>query len=175
MFLKHDWYNHSEPETKEDTNDTWIRCMSRAMKYSGRPRLDPEHAAELDAEIVEDNSNHSINITRNIFPTIPPATRPVNQTKPKKSAHFEVKCQLSLASTTFVEYYFVLLFLLCFATPVLITTSLNVFIHSAVQNTTYEVIISRFYLYGGLSPLGTVTTYKKQIQGCCLHIFCGVS
>ena len=44
-----------------------------------------------------------------------------------------------------MEYYFILLFLLCFATPVLITTSLNVFIHSAVQNTTYEVIISHVY------------------------------
>ena len=37
------------------------------------------------------------------------------------------------------RYYLVLLFLLCFATPVLISTSLNVFIQSAVKDTTYEV------------------------------------
>ena len=49
----------------------------------------------------------------------------------------EGECMLS--SKPFYTYYFILLFLLCFATPVLITTSLNVFIQSAVKNTTYEV------------------------------------
>ena len=40
---------------------------------------------------------------------------------------------------TFVIHYWILLFLLCFVTPVLVTTSLNTFIHSAVHNTTFEV------------------------------------
>ena len=48
----------------------------------------------------------------------------------------------TVSSRPFLEYYFILLFLLCFATPVLITTSLNVFIQSAVRNTTYEVNVS---------------------------------
>ena len=52
----------------------------------------------------------------------------------------EGECMLS--SKPFYTYYFILLFLLCFATPVLITTSLNVFIQSAVKNTTYEVRIT---------------------------------
>ena len=34
----------------------------------------------------------------------------------------------------------ILLFLLCFVTPVFITSSLNIFIQSAVSNTTYEII-----------------------------------
>ncbi len=46
--------------------------------------------------------------------------------------------QCWIRSRPFIMYYLVLLFLLCFATPVLITTSLNVFIQSAVGNTTYE-------------------------------------
>ena len=40
---------------------------------------------------------------------------------------------------SFVVHYWILMFLLCFVTPVLVTTSLNTFIHSAVHNTTYEV------------------------------------
>ena len=36
----------------------------------------------------------------------------------------------------FIKYFFILLFLLCFVTPVLITFSLNVFITFAVPNTT---------------------------------------
>jgi len=46
----------------------------------------------------------------------------------------------------FVSYYFILLFLLCFATPVLITTSLNVFITSAVKNTHHEIISHHRYI-----------------------------
>ena len=38
----------------------------------------------------------------------------------------------SVKSDKFIMYYFTLLFLLCFATPVLITTSLNVYITSVV-------------------------------------------
>jgi len=48
--------------------------------------------------------------------------------------------QCRVSSERFVSYYFILLFLLCFATPVLITTSLNVFITSAVRNTHHESI-----------------------------------
>ena len=36
----------------------------------------------------------------------------------------------------FIKYFFILLFLLCFVTPVLITFSLNVFITFAVTSTT---------------------------------------
>ena len=42
-------------------------------------------------------------------------------------------------SKEFVKLYLMLMFLIGFATPVLITTSLNVFIQAAVKNTTYEV------------------------------------
>ena len=45
-----------------------------------------------------------------------------------------------LLSQPFIQYYMVMLFLLCFVTPVFITSSLNVFIQSAVSNTTYEVV-----------------------------------
>lgn len=48
-----------------------------------------------------------------------------------------IQCKVS--SRPFIMYYLILLFLLCFATPVLIATSLNVFIQAAVVNTTYEV------------------------------------
>ena len=54
-----------------------------------------------------------------------------------KNIHKRAKCHVS--SKPFIMYYLMLLFLLCFATPVLITTSLNVFIQSAVVNTTYAV------------------------------------
>ena len=47
------------------------------------------------------------------------------------------ECRIS--SNVFMLYYWILMFLLCFATPVLVTSSLNVFIYSAVKNTTYEV------------------------------------
>ena len=46
----------------------------------------------------------------------------------------------------FVMYYFTLLFLLCFATPVLITTSLNVYISSAVRGTVYSNISNHQWL-----------------------------
>lgn len=49
----------------------------------------------------------------------------------------EKVCKVS--SNVFMLYYWILMFLLCFATPVLVTSSLNVFIYSAVKNTTYEV------------------------------------
>ena len=41
---------------------------------------------------------------------------------------------------SFIKYYFLLLFLLCFITPVLITISLNFFISFAVKNTHHESI-----------------------------------
>ena len=41
---------------------------------------------------------------------------------------------------TFIKYYFLLIFLLCFVTPVLITISLNFFISFAVKNTHHESI-----------------------------------
>ena len=41
---------------------------------------------------------------------------------------------------TFIKYYFLLLFLLCFVTPVLITISLNFFISFTVKNTHHESI-----------------------------------
>ena len=166
MYINGDLHHREVPEEEVDIDDNddniWAKCMSRAMKnnISFNIKLDQSHAAKLDAEIIEDTTtiNDSIRIRKtgqgsvttkpilNIFPTVPP----INQSsETKKSTHFQVDCQLSLSQTAFVEYYFILLFLLCFATPVLITTSLNVFIHSAVQNTTYEVIISRVYLYGG--------------------------
>ena len=43
-------------------------------------------------------------------------------------------------------YYFTLLFLLCFITPVLITTSLNVYISSAVRGTVYSNISNHQWL-----------------------------
>ena len=48
------------------------------------------------------------------------------------------RCEVK--SNNFIMYYFTLLFLLCFATPVLITTSLNVYISSAVKETPNEII-----------------------------------
>ena len=160
MYINGDLHHREVPEEEVDIDDDddniWAKCMSRAMKnnISYNVKLDQNHAAELDAEIIEDSyrlrktgqGSVTTKPILNIFPTVPP----INQSSEnKKSTHFQVDCQLSLSQTAFVEYYFILLFLLCFATPVLITTSLNVFIHSAVQNTTYEVIISRVYLYGG--------------------------
>ena len=41
---------------------------------------------------------------------------------------------------SFIKYYFILLFLLCFVTPALITVSLNVFITFAVRNTHHEAV-----------------------------------
>ena len=159
MYVNSDLYHHEVPEEEEevaieddeDDDNIWAKCMSRAMKQNtySQIKLDQNHAAKLDAEIIE-NTSSTIRIRNtgisepvlNIFPTVPPINQSLEN---KKSNHFQVDCQLSLSQTTFVEYYFILLFLLCFATPVLITTSLNVFIHSAVQNTTYEVIISHVY------------------------------
>lgn len=46
-----------------------------------------------------------------------------------------IQCQIS--SRPFIMYYLILLFLLCFATPVLITTSLNVFIQVRSKRTTF--------------------------------------
>ena len=49
-------------------------------------------------------------------------------------------------SDTYIMYYFTLLFMLCFATPVLITTSLNVYISSAVRSTAYDNIANHQWL-----------------------------
>ena len=62
-------------------------------------------------------------------------TKDKNSDMDPKSATKE--CRIS--SNVFMLYYWILMFLLCFATPVLVTSSLNVFIYSAVKNTTYEV------------------------------------
>ena len=51
-----------------------------------------------------------------------------------------IKPGCAVKSDRFIMYYFTLLFLLCFATPVLITTSLNVYITSAVRGTHYDNI-----------------------------------
>ena len=48
--------------------------------------------------------------------------------------------QCRISSRPFIMYYLILLFLLCFVTPVMTTCSLNIFIQSAVSHTTYEVI-----------------------------------
>jgi hypothetical protein len=48
--------------------------------------------------------------------------------------------QLCQVNKQFIKYFFILLFLLCFVTPVLITVSLNVFITFAVRNTHHEAI-----------------------------------
>ena len=106
------------------------------------------YAAKLDAEIIEDfNTTIGRYSAENETATEAPEDEPM-EVKNSENAenshekHFDVQCLLRVNSKQFLEYYFILLFLLCFATPVLITTSLNVFIHSAVHNTTYEVIIS---------------------------------
>ena len=54
--------------------------------------------------------------------------------------------ECTVTSNLFMMYYWILMFLLCFATPVLITASLNVFIYSAVKNTTYEVSVDPYWL-----------------------------
>ena len=59
-----------------------------------------------------------------------------NDSGPGKETDIK-ECKVS--SNVFMLYYWILMFLLCFATPVLVTSSLNVFIYSAVKNTTYEV------------------------------------
>ena len=59
------------------------------------------------------------------------------------------ECRIS--SNVFMLYYWILMFLLCFATPVLVTSSLNVFIYSAVKNTTYEVINFLLHLSNDLN------------------------
>ena len=56
----------------------------------------------------------------------------------------EPRC--AVKSDKFIMYYFTLLFLLCFATPVLITTSLNVYITSAVRGTHYDNISNHQWL-----------------------------
>ncbi len=65
--------------------------------------------------------------------------------------------QCRISSRPFIMYYLILLFLLCFATPVLITTSLNVFIQSAVRHTTYEVVSHHQWL---TLVRGTSTYYE---------------
>ena len=52
----------------------------------------------------------------------------------------------NVKSDTYIMYYFTLLFMLCFATPVLITTSLNVYISSAVRSTAYDNIANHQWL-----------------------------
>ena len=49
--------------------------------------------------------------------------------------------QKCVVEEKFIKYYFLLLFLICFLTPVLITISLNFFISLAVQ-----ILISHIYL-----------------------------
>jgi hypothetical protein len=68
-----------------------------------------------------------------------------------------------------VSYYFILLFLLCFATPVLITTSLNVFITSAVKNTHHEIISHHQVLttmyHNCQEPFVNIANYPKKAIG----------
>ena len=52
----------------------------------------------------------------------------------------------AVKSEKFIMYFFTLLFLLCFVTPVLITTSLNVYITSAVRGTQYDNISNHQWL-----------------------------
>ena len=54
-----------------------------------------------------------------------------------QSNHINQKC---VVEEKFIRYYFLLLFLICFLTPVLITISLNFFISLAVRNTKHETI-----------------------------------
>lgn len=61
------------------------------------------------------------------------------------------QCQISRGQ--FMRYYMILLFLLCFVTPVFITSSLNIFIQSAVSNTTYEVVSHHQWLTLGACVL----------------------
>ena len=61
-----------------------------------------------------------------------------------ESEHPSPRCMVK--SDTYIMYYFTLLFMLCFATPVLITTSLNVYISSAVRSTAYDNIASHQWL-----------------------------
>ena len=63
----------------------------------------------------------------------------VSHGRPRSGSEITCCCQ-------FVMYYFTLLFLLCFATPVLITTSLNVYISSAVRGTQYDNISNHQWL-----------------------------
>ena len=104
------------------------------------------YAAKLDAEIIED-FNMTIGRYSAENKTENEPEKPKNEPEMKHSYEksIDAQCLLLAVSKEFLEYYFILLFLLCFATPVLITTSLNVFIHSAVHNTTYEVIIFRVH------------------------------
>ena len=50
------------------------------------------------------------------------------------------KTKKCVVEEKFFKYYFLLLFLICFLTPVLITISLNFFISLAVRNTVHETI-----------------------------------
>ena len=61
-----------------------------------------------------------------------------------ESEHPSPRCMVK--SDTYIMYYFTLLFMLCFATPVLITTSLNVYISSAVRSTAYDNIANHQWL-----------------------------
>ena len=61
------------------------------------------------------------------------------------------RCEVK--SNKFIMYYFTLLFLLCFTTPVLITTSLNVYITSAVKNTQHDIIAHHQWLTLGACVL----------------------
>ena len=61
------------------------------------------------------------------------------------------RCEVK--SNEFIMYYFTLLFLLCFTTPVLITTSLNVYITSAVKNTQHDIISHHQWLTLGACVL----------------------
>ena len=131
-------------QTNDDSNDTIlssalydmpkiVACMYRSLveKQDNEPlrcitKPKYKRIEDYDAEIIEETKNFSL------------ARKGTNESDVNKKfiGDLDAKCKVS---KKFVQYYFILFFLLCFVTPVLITTSLNVFIHSVVHNTTYEV------------------------------------
>ena len=70
----------------------------------------------------------------------------VNTNVPNPDTSKETQPRCAVKSDKFIMYYFTLLFLLCFATPVLITTSLNVYITTAVRATPYDNISNHQWL-----------------------------
>ena len=64
MYINGDLHHREVPEEEVDIDDDddniWAKCMSRAMKqntYSSQIKLDQNHAAKLDAEIIENTSS----------------------------------------------------------------------------------------------------------------------
>ena len=67
MYVNSDLYHHEVPEEEEevaieddeDDDNIWAKCMSRAMKQNtySQIKLDQNHAAKLDAEIIENTSS----------------------------------------------------------------------------------------------------------------------